>query len=98
MDSKVFLPITTTLPVVICLNHLKSSGRCHGILFPAPMTRFSDMAAMALNECTGSRACRVKATASTSLPCKFGMGCLIKIDKPAREGYADHACLALPDF
>ena len=32
MDSKVFRPITITLPVVICLNHLKSSGRCHGIL------------------------------------------------------------------
>ena len=46
-DSKVFRPITMMWPVVICLNHLKSSGRCHGILFPAPMTRFSDIAAMA---------------------------------------------------
>ena len=36
------------LPVVICLNHLKSSGKCHGILLPLPITRFSDMAAMAL--------------------------------------------------
>jgi hypothetical protein len=40
--------MTTTLPVVIFLNHLKSSGRCHGILLPAPITRFSDIAAMAL--------------------------------------------------
>src|SRR6476661_668156 len=48
MDSKVLRPITMTLPVVSCLNHLKSSGRCHGILLPAPMTRLSDMAAIAL--------------------------------------------------
>src|SRR4051812_10153439 len=48
MDSKVFRPMTTTLLVVSCLNHLKSSGKCHGILFPAPITRLSDMAAMAL--------------------------------------------------
>src|ERR1700690_823374 len=41
-------PMTITLPIVIFLNHLKSSGRCHGILFPAPITRFSDIAAMAL--------------------------------------------------
>src|SRR6266508_3123952 len=53
MDSKVLRPITTTLPVVSFLNHLKSSGRCHGILFSAPMTRFSLMAAMALNRFTG---------------------------------------------
>src|SRR5881397_810311 len=46
--SKVFRPITTTLPVVIFLNHLKSSGRCQGMVFPCPMTRFSLMAAMAL--------------------------------------------------
>src|SRR6059058_5754169 len=38
----------TTLPVVVFLNHLKSSGKCQGILFPAPITRFSDIAAMAL--------------------------------------------------
>ena len=48
MDSKVLRPMTMTWPVVICLNHLKSSGRCHGMRFPAPITRFSDMAAMAL--------------------------------------------------
>src|SRR5262245_44575872 len=48
MDSKVLRPITTTWPVVIFLNHWKSSGKCHGILPPAPITRFSDMAAMAL--------------------------------------------------
>src|SRR5213080_3443046 len=47
-DSKVFRPITMTWPVVIFLNHLKSSGRCQGIRLPRPMTRFSDMAAMAL--------------------------------------------------
>src|SRR6266511_4269716 len=52
MDSKVLRPITTTFPVVNFLNHLKSSGRCHGILFPAPMTRFSLMAAMALKRFT----------------------------------------------
>src|SRR6266704_5726837 len=48
MDSNVLRPITITWPVVIFLNHLKSSGKCHGILPPAPITRFSDMAAMAL--------------------------------------------------
>src|SRR5882724_4958362 len=48
MDSKVFRPITMMWPVVSCLNHLKSSGKCHGILFPAPITRLSDIAAMAL--------------------------------------------------
>ena len=30
-DSNVFRPITMMWPVVIFLNHLKSSGRCHGI-------------------------------------------------------------------
>src|SRR5712672_2569091 len=49
MDSKVLRPITITWPVVIFLNHLKSSGKCQGILLPAPITRLSDMAAMALN-------------------------------------------------
>ena len=48
IDSKVLRPMTTTWPVVIFLNHLKSSGKCHGILFPCPMTRFSLIAAMAL--------------------------------------------------
>src|SRR6266571_2024507 len=48
MASNVFRPMTITWPVVIFLNHLKSSGRCQGILFPAPITRFSDIAAMAL--------------------------------------------------
>src|ERR1043166_7481407 len=55
MDSNVFRPITMTPPVVIFLNHLKSSARCHGIRLPRPMTRFSDMAAMALKcllDCT----------------------------------------------
>src|ERR1035437_1065174 len=46
--SNVLRPMTTTLPIVIFLNHLKSSGRCHGILLPAPITRFCDIAAMAL--------------------------------------------------
>src|SRR5438128_729681 len=46
--SNVLRPITTMLPMVICLNHLKSSGKCHGIWLPAPITRFSDIAAMAL--------------------------------------------------
>ena len=44
--------MTTTFPVVILLNHLKSSGKCHGILFPCPITRFNDIAAMALNRFT----------------------------------------------
>ena len=48
MDSKVLRPMTIVWPVVICLNHLKSSGRCHGILLSQPMTRLRDMAAMAL--------------------------------------------------
>src|SRR5664279_3982912 len=48
MDSKVRRPITMTWPVVICLNHLKSSGKCHGMRLPAPITRLSDMAAIAL--------------------------------------------------
>ena len=47
IESKVLRPMTMTWPVVIFLNHLKSSGRCQGILLPAPMTRLSDMAAMA---------------------------------------------------
>lgn len=55
MDSKVFRPITMTWPVVIFLNHLKSSGKCQGILLPAPITRLSDMAAMALNGFTATR-------------------------------------------
>src|ERR1051325_3444757 len=42
--------MTITWPMVIFLNHLKSSGKCHGILFPAPMTRLSDMAAIALKD------------------------------------------------
>ena len=45
--SKVFRPITTKCPSVSRLNHLKSSGRCHGILFSHPITRLSDIAAMA---------------------------------------------------
>src|ERR1039457_6194427 len=49
MDSKVLRPMTMTWPVVIFLNHLKSSGRCHGMRLPAPITRLRDMAAMALN-------------------------------------------------
>src|SRR5207247_11250330 len=52
IDSNVFRPITITWPVVIFLNHLKSSGKCHGIWFPRPITRFSDMAAMVLKRFT----------------------------------------------
>src|SRR5258706_9476268 len=48
MDWKVLRPMRMIWPVVIFLNHLKSSGRCQGILLPAPMMRLSDMAAMAL--------------------------------------------------
>src|ERR1019366_3316097 len=49
MDWKVLRPMTMTWPVVIFLNHLKSSGRCHGMRLAAPITRLRDMAAMALN-------------------------------------------------
>src|SRR5712691_409098 len=57
IDSNVLRPMTMTCPVVICLNHLKSSGRCHGILEPTPITRLSDIAAMALNGFTGESVC-----------------------------------------
>src|SRR5882724_10030848 len=60
MDSKVFRPMTITWPVVIFLNQLKSSGKCHGILFPAPITRLRDMAAMALNGFKGCDAGRYR--------------------------------------
>jgi len=50
------LQIARLEPVVIFLNHLKSSGRCHGILLPTPMTRLSGMAAMALNGFVFTRA------------------------------------------
>src|SRR5437868_1064074 len=53
IDSKVLRPMTMTWPVVIFLNHLKSSGKCHGILFCEPMTRLRDIAAIALKEVTG---------------------------------------------
>src|SRR5882724_2283820 len=49
MESKVLLPMTMTWPVVFRLNHWKSSGRCHGMRLPAPITRLRDMAATALN-------------------------------------------------
>src|ERR1019366_6465005 len=48
MDSNVYRPMTMTWPVVVFLNHLKSSGKCHGMRLPAPITRLSDMAAIAL--------------------------------------------------
>src|SRR6185369_4661780 len=74
--SKVLRPMTTTLPIVVCLNHLKSSGKCHGILLSAPITRFNDIATMALRcfkvqgfyiECpedsnTDSRRCNLRTT------------------------------------
>jgi len=53
IESNVRRPMTMTCPVVIFLNHLKSSGKCHGILLPAPITRLSDMAAIALKGRTG---------------------------------------------
>src|SRR6185295_1918791 len=53
MDSKVFRPMTMIWPVVVCLNHLKSSGRCHGMREPAPITRLRDIAAMALKGLAG---------------------------------------------
>src|SRR5882724_3132445 len=54
IDSNVLRPMTMTWPVVIFLNHLKSSGKCHGILLPAPITRLSDIAAIALRGFTTS--------------------------------------------
>src|SRR5438128_12559995 len=59
IESNVLRPMTITCPVVISLNHLKSSGRCQGILEPAPMTRLSDIAAMALNGFTGESVRRI---------------------------------------
>src|SRR6266849_3190136 len=57
-DAKVLRPITTIWPVVIFLNHLKSSGRRQGILLPLPITRLSDMAAMALKCFTAGKLSR----------------------------------------
>ena len=48
IDSNVLRPITSTCPIVVCLNHSKSFGRSQGIVAALPITRFSDMAAMAL--------------------------------------------------
>jgi len=60
MDSKVLRPITNTCPSVVALNHLKSSGKCHGMRGPSPMTRLSDMAAMAWRGSMGRGAGCVK--------------------------------------
>ena len=54
IDSNVLRPIISTCPLVVCLNHLKSSGKCQGIRFPAPITWLSDIAAMALNGFRGA--------------------------------------------
>src|SRR6476659_2670739 len=51
--SNVFRPTTTMLPMVVALNQARSAGRCQGTLVPDPMTRFCDMAAIALNGFTG---------------------------------------------
>ena len=52
--SNVLRPITTTFPMVVALNHLKSSGKCQGRVLPAPITRFRDIAAMALKYFTSA--------------------------------------------
>src|SRR5699024_5111465 len=38
IDSNVFLPITTALPVVSSLKYFKSFGKCHGIALLIPIT------------------------------------------------------------
>lgn len=48
MDSYVLRPMTSACPVVICLNHLKSSGKCQGMAPRRPMTRLRLIAAMAV--------------------------------------------------
>src|SRR3954447_9180191 len=47
IDWKVLRPITSTWPMVLDLNHLKSSGRCQGKREPSPITRLRDIAAIA---------------------------------------------------
>jgi hypothetical protein len=37
-ESKVFLPIRIGFPIVLRRKFLRSSGKCHGNWFPAPMT------------------------------------------------------------
>ena len=49
MDSNVLRPMSSTCPMVHCLNHRKSAGRCHGMRPPWPMTRLVAMAAIAFN-------------------------------------------------
>src|SRR5436190_12532496 len=46
MESKVCRPITRTCPIVVRLKNAKSSGRCHGMSGPLPMTPFRATAAM----------------------------------------------------
>ena len=48
IDSNVLRPIASTWPIVVSLNHLKSSGKCQGMVLPLPIARLSDIAAMAL--------------------------------------------------
>ncbi len=38
MESKVRRPMTIGWPIVVRLKNAKSSGRCHGIALPDPMT------------------------------------------------------------
>src|SRR5216683_5306444 len=73
MVSKVLRPITMMWPVVICLNHLKSSGKCHGILLPAPITRLSDMAAMAFQRFIQRGDCRIARGPSTRGGCQINV-------------------------
>src|SRR2546427_6313869 len=87
IDSKVRRPMTTIWPVVIFLNHLKSSGRCHGILLPAPMTRLSDMAAMALKGFTflSPANARPQRRCGRFWRCRFCEGTLCDSRGPAAE-------------
>ena len=46
MLTHVLLPMMMGQPIVRSLKYFQSSGRCHGIAPPMPMTLFSDAAAM----------------------------------------------------
>src|SRR2546426_8152523 len=89
IDSNVLRPITITCPVVIFLNHLKSSGKCHGILLPWPMTRLIDMAAIALKCFTAAATVAFviveRPCASWHCPHTFSGGELALVDVKAQE-------------
>src|SRR5690625_4507588 len=44
IESNVLRPMIIVCPVVLSLKNFKSSGKCHGISFSKPMTRFLSIA------------------------------------------------------